>query len=323
MKRHCGRPFRHGRAEQFGLGAHGRCWSFPGASSRRRLSAAREKPRLGGPAQRAGSPAHAASGLSARGSGTALPPPSACLPGIGGVSSRAGAHRSRAPREPGRCCAGSSRGPGKRAPGGGIPAWRWRVTAPASGALRGRQHPPGWVERARRCEPPVQPRRAARPRISRPGTPAGRITTSEAIVPSDSPAAARASTKPASSSSSTAARAADQPRPARAAAEADGALAGAHLGGRGRGVGGHYQQGASRRERALVRRTPRSAATGACPVPAPAGGHRSPQRICPRRARPIPADCRPAGSASRSLRAAAHRGRATAHHRRSGRYRGP
>ena len=36
-----------------------------------------------------------------------------------------------------------------------------------------------------------------------------------------------------SSSSSTAARAADQRRPARAAAEAGGALAGAHLGGRG------------------------------------------------------------------------------------------
>jgi hypothetical protein len=81
--------------------------------------------------------------------------------------------------------------------------------------------------------------RAARPRLSRQATPAGRITTSEAIIPSDSPAAARASTKPASSSSSTAARAADQRRPARAAAEAGGALAGAHLGGRGRGAGGH------------------------------------------------------------------------------------
>ena len=59
---------------------------------------------------------------------------------------------------------------------------------------------PRRVERARRCEPSVQPRRAARPGLSRPGTPAGRITTSEAIVPSDSPAAARASTKPASTS---------------------------------------------------------------------------------------------------------------------------
>ena len=119
-----------------------------------------------------------------------------------------------------------------------------------------------------------------------------------------------------SSSGSTAARAADQRRPARAAAEAGGALAGAHLGGRGRGAGGHYQEGASRGERALVRRSPRSTVTGACPVPAPAGGHRSPQRIGPRRARLIPADCRPAGSASLSLRAAAHRGRATGHHRR-------
>ena len=88
------------------------------------------------------------------------------------------------------------------------------------------------------------------------------------------------------------------------------------------GVIGGYQQGGdlpdvSRRwERALVRRSPRSTATGASPVPAPAGGHRSPRRICPRRARLIPADCRPAGSASLSLRAAAHRGRATAHHRR-------
>ena len=68
--------------------------------------------------------------------------------------------------------------------------------------------------------------------------------------------------------------------------------------------------------RRLARRTPRLTVTGACAVPAPAGGHRSPQRICPRRARPIPADCRPGGSASLSLRAAAHRGRATAHHRR-------
>ena len=74
---------------------------------------------------------------------------------------------------------------------------------------------------------------------------------------------------------------------------------------------------------ALVRRSPRSTATGACPVPAPAGGRRSPRRIRPCRARPTPADCRPAGSASLSLRAAAHRGRATAHHRRSARYRGP
>jgi hypothetical protein len=45
----------------------------------------------------------------------------------------------------------------------------------------------------------------ARP-VSRPGTPAGRITTSEASVPSDSPAAARASTKPASTSVCSAAR---------------------------------------------------------------------------------------------------------------------
>ena len=97
---------------------------------------------------------------------------------------------------------------------------------------------------------------------------------------------------------------------------AGGALAGAHLGGRGRGAGGHYQEGASRWERALVRKTPRSTATGASPVPAPAGGHRSPQRICPRRARPTPADFWPDGSASLSLRAAAHRGRATGHHRR-------
>ena len=66
------------------------------------------------------------------------------------------------------------------------------------------------------------------------------------------PAAARASTKPASSSSSSAVRAADQRRPARAAAEAGGALAGAHLGGRERGAGGHYQEGASRSERAVV-----------------------------------------------------------------------
>jgi hypothetical protein len=81
-------------------------------------------------------------------------------------------------------------------------------------------------------------------------------------------------------------------------------------------AGGHYQEAASRWERALVRRSPRSTATGASPVPAPAGGRRSPRRICPRRARLIPADCRPAGSASLSLRAAAHRGRAAAHHRR-------
>src|SRR6266568_4611006 len=102
--------------------------------------------------------------------------------------------------------AGSSRGAAKRTPGGGIPAWRWRVTAPAPGALPGRQYPPGRVERALRCEPSVRPRRAARPGLSRHGTPAGRITTSEAIVPSGSPAAARASTKPASTSVRSAAR---------------------------------------------------------------------------------------------------------------------
>jgi Fe-S cluster assembly scaffold protein SufB len=45
------------------------------------------------------------------------------------------------------------RGAAKRTRGGGIPARRWRVTAPASGALRGRQHPPGRVERAPQCEP--------------------------------------------------------------------------------------------------------------------------------------------------------------------------
>ncbi len=60
----------------------------------------------------------------------------------------------------------------------------------------------------------------------------------------------------------------------------------------------------------------RSTATGACPVSAPAGGRRSPQRICPCRARPIPADCRPGRPASLFLRPAAHRGRATSHHRR-------
>ena len=91
------------------------------------------------------------------------------------------------------------------------------------------------------------------PDSARQATPGGRITTSEAIIPSEGPASARASTKPASSSSSTAARAADQRLRARAAAEAGGALAGAHLGGRGRGAGGHCQESASRSERALVR----------------------------------------------------------------------
>src|ERR1039458_4106172 len=42
----------------------------------------------------------------------------------------------------------------------------------------------------------------------------------------------------------------------------------------GAGAGGHYQEGASRWERALVRRSPHSTATGASAVPAPAGGHR-------------------------------------------------
>jgi hypothetical protein len=85
---------------------------------------------------------------------------------------------------------------------------------------------------------------------------------------------------------------------------------------RGRPLPGGRLEGASRWKRALVRRTARSTATGASPVPAPAGGHRSPPRICPRRARPIPADCRPGGPASLSLRAAAYRGRAAEHHRR-------
>ena len=84
-------------------------------------------------------------------------------------------HISPGARRPGRRCARSPRGAGKRARGGGIPARRWRVTAPASGALRGRPYPPGWVEHALGCEPSARPRRAAHP-ISRQGTSAGRIT---------------------------------------------------------------------------------------------------------------------------------------------------
>ncbi len=84
----------------------------------------------------------------------------------------------------------------------------------------------------------------------------------------------------------------------------------------GAGAGGNHLEGASRWERALMGRTPRSAATGVSAVPAPAGGRRSPRRICRCRARPTRAGCRPGGSASLSLRAAAHRGRAAAHHRR-------
>ena len=69
-------------------------------------------------------------------------------------------------------------------------------------------------------------------------------------------------------------------------------------GDRRRAAGGAARAAITRRapaegECALVGRTPRSTVTAACPVPAPAGGHRSPQRICPRRARLIPADCRP------------------------------
>lgn len=59
------------------------------ASTRRSRRAVSICSLTGGPAQRAGSPARAASGLSARGSGTALPAPSACLPGIRGVFSSA------------------------------------------------------------------------------------------------------------------------------------------------------------------------------------------------------------------------------------------
>lgn len=77
-----------------------------------------------------------------------------------------------------------------------------------------------------------------------------------------------------------------------------------------------FDGGAGQRPLPGGRRAPLSTATGACPVPAPAGGRRSPQRICPCRARPTPAGCRPAGSVSLSLRASARRGRATAHHRR-------
>ena len=88
---------------------------------------------------------------------------------------------------PGRCRAGSSRGAGKRTRGGGIPAWRWRVTAPASGALRGRQYPPGWVERAPRCEPSVQPRRAARPGPCRPGSSHASRYTVRASLPALTP----------------------------------------------------------------------------------------------------------------------------------------
>jgi hypothetical protein len=59
------------------------------ASTRRSRRAVSICALIGGPAQRAGSPARAAPGLSARGSGTALPAPSACLPGIRGVFSSA------------------------------------------------------------------------------------------------------------------------------------------------------------------------------------------------------------------------------------------
>jgi hypothetical protein len=86
------------------------------------------------------------------------------------------------------------------------------------------------------------------------------------------------------------------------------------------GHGGPHSPLTSRRQNDTA---PHSTATGAFPVSAPAGGRRSPRCICRCRARPIPADFRPAGSASLFLRAAAHRGRATAHRRRSGRYRGP
>ena len=60
------------------------------ASTRRSRLAVSICSLIGGPAQRAGSPARAASGLSARGSGTALPAPSACLPRIRGVSALPG-----------------------------------------------------------------------------------------------------------------------------------------------------------------------------------------------------------------------------------------
>ncbi|HEX2823821.1 MAG TPA: TetR family transcriptional regulator [Streptosporangiaceae bacterium] len=55
----------------------------------------------------------------------------------------------------------------KRTPGGGIPVWRWRVTAPASGALRGCQYPPSWVERALGCEPSVSRAVKSSPALSR------------------------------------------------------------------------------------------------------------------------------------------------------------
>ena len=81
------------------------------ASTRRSRRAVSICSLIGGPAQRAGSPARAASGLSAGGSGTALPAPSACLPGIRGVFSSAWVAR-----RPLASLAGGSSMPGRSLP---------------------------------------------------------------------------------------------------------------------------------------------------------------------------------------------------------------
>ena len=57
------------------------------------------------------------------------------------------------PCEPGRRGAGPSPCIGKRAPGGGVPARRWRVAPATSAALPGRLHPPGGIQRPAGCEP--------------------------------------------------------------------------------------------------------------------------------------------------------------------------
>ena len=83
------------------------------------------------------------------------------------------------------------------------------------------------------------------------------------------------------------------------------------------GAAGQLSKSSSGRMLSATTWPPASTCTnGVSVVPAPARGRRSPRRICPFRARPTPADCRPGGSACLSLRAAAHRGRATGRHRR-------
>jgi hypothetical protein len=140
------RPGRHGWAEAGARAGSGPAWSRRHAARQARASTGRSRRAAwicslaGGPAQRAGSPAGAAPGLSARGSGAAVAAASACRPGIRGVFSPARvARRPSASPARGQSGAGpaAARAEGQDVAGGAARRWRVRAGAGAPGSGSG------------------------------------------------------------------------------------------------------------------------------------------------------------------------------------------